>query len=90
MSSYSTEQAGQRIEDLPTVPLDSEIAGILRRLLYSLASEQDAAAAQEAALVPYWKPCPHSVIGIRAAARALREAADALPQAVSNHGWCRS
>lgn len=78
MSSYPTEQARQRIDDLPTVPLDPEIAGIVRRLLYSLASEQDAAAAEEAAHVPYWQPCPHSVIGIRAAARALREAADHL------------
>ena len=79
MSSYSTEQPGQRISQAPAVPLDPEISRILRQLLYSLADDQDAAAAKEAAEVPYWKPCPHSVIGIRAAARALREAADALP-----------
>lgn len=79
MSRYSTERPGKRTDELPAVPLDPEISQILRRLLYSLANQQDSAAAEQAAVVPYWKPCPHSVIGIRAAARALREAADALP-----------
>jgi len=63
------------------VPLSPEVFRILRRLLYTLANEQDAIAADEAAHVPYWKPCPHSVIGTRTAARVLREAADALSAA---------
>lgn len=79
MSRYSTARSDQRIAALPVVPLGPDVSHILRRLLYSLANEQDAIAAQEAALVPYWKPCPHSVIGTRAAARVLREAAEALP-----------
>lgn len=78
MSSYSTDRSGQRIDQLPAVPLDPEVTRILRRLLFDLAKEQEAAAASEAAQVPYWKPCPHSVIGSRAAARALRQAAEAL------------
>lgn len=78
MSSYSTDRPGQRIDELPTVPLDPEVTRVLRRLLLHLADEQDVAAAKEAAEVPYWKPCPHSVIGIRAAARVLREAAEGL------------
>jgi hypothetical protein len=78
MSSYSNERPGQRIEELPTVPLDPEVSRVLRRVLLKLADEQEAAAADEAAHVPYWKPCPHSVIGIRVAARALREAAEAV------------
>lgn len=82
MSRYSIEQSEQRIDALPTVPLDPDVARILRGLLHSLANEQDELAAQEAARVPYWKPCPHSVIGTRTAARVLREAAEALPTPV--------
>jgi len=79
MSSYPTTRSSQRITDAPSVEVDVDIARVLRRLLLSLANEQDSAAAEEAAQVPYWKPCPHSVIGIRLAARVLREAAEALP-----------
>lgn len=79
MSSYSTERPGRRIDELPTVPLDVEVSRVLRHVLIRLAEEQEAAAAEEAAHVPYWKPCPHSVIGVRIAARALREAAEHLP-----------
>lgn len=86
MSRYSTESSVQRVDALPVVPLDPEVSRVLRRLLYSLAKEQDAIAAHEAALVPYWKPCPHSVIGTRAAARVLREAAEALPASFSRTG----
>lgn len=75
MSSYTTERSAQLITELPTVPLDPEVSRVVRRMLFDLADEQDAAAADEAARVPYWKPTPYSVIGTRAAARALREAA---------------
>jgi len=58
--------------------LDEETALAVQRILVQLADEQDAAAASEAAQVPYWKPCPDSVRGSRAAARALRAAAESL------------
>lgn len=54
---------------------DFDIAPALRRALLQLAHEQENAAAAEAAEVPYWKPCPISVLGLRAAARVLRDAA---------------
>lgn len=60
-------------------PSNPEVARVVRRVLARLASEQEAAAAAEAALVPYWKPCPSSVVGFRAAARVLREAAEGPP-----------
>ncbi|MGN6723375.1 MAG: hypothetical protein ACTHJM_12265 [Marmoricola sp.] len=64
--------------------LDEETALAVQRILVQLADDQDAAAATEAAQVPYWKACPDSVRGSRAAARALRAAADALaPYATS-------
>jgi hypothetical protein len=65
-------------EDEETERLDCEVARRLRRVLARLASEQETAAAQLAAVVPYWKPCPDSVIGFRAAARVLREAAESF------------
>ncbi|MGN6721415.1 MAG: hypothetical protein ACTHJM_02245 [Marmoricola sp.] len=79
MSSYSAERSGQRIDELPAVPLDAEIARALRRLLFALAEEQDLAAAHEASSLPYWKACPASLLGTRAAARVLREAAERVP-----------
>lgn len=63
--------------------LDSETLLMIRRIILGLASREDNAAATEAALVPYWKACPATVIGHRAAASALRAAADALDVAVS-------
>ncbi|WP_109509204.1 hypothetical protein [Nocardioides speluncae] len=56
--------------------MTNEVKLLLRRELLLLAGREDIAAAQEAALVPYWAPCPASVVGHRAAARALREAAE--------------
>lgn len=54
-----------------------------RAILLKLAKQQDDLAAQEAATVPYWAPCPPSVLGRRAAAEVLRAQADEyLPVAV--------
>ena len=57
---------------------DPQTAETLQKLLNRLASEQENAAASEAAQVPYWKACPDSVRGSRAAARALRALAESL------------
>jgi hypothetical protein len=78
MSSYPSERAVTRIEEPRRVPLDPEVTRILRQMLCTLAHECDETAAREAAQVPYWKACPHSVIGTREAARALRRAAESL------------
>ncbi|MGN6162200.1 MAG: hypothetical protein ACTHOG_10940 [Marmoricola sp.] len=67
--------------DLPGHPapeLDLETARTVQRILIQLAHDQEDAAAREAAQTPYWKPCPDSVRGSRAAARALRAIADSL------------
>ena len=48
----------------------------VRVILLKLAKHQDDLAAQDAAEVPYWTPCPPSVLGRRAAAEALRAQAD--------------
>lgn len=58
--------------------LDVKTTLTLKRILIRLASDLDSAAASEAAQVPYWKACPDSVRGRRAAARALRATADSL------------
>jgi hypothetical protein len=50
----------------------------LRRELHRLARVEEDRAANEAATVPYWAPCPASVEGHRMAAAALRADADAL------------
>lgn len=50
----------------------------VRATLLRLADAQERIAAEEAALVPYWKPCPESVIGARAAARAIRASAERM------------
>ena len=50
----------------------------LRRELFRLAREQDDIACAEGAAVPYWASSPPSTQGHRAAAAALREAADQI------------
>ena len=50
----------------------------LRRLLLRLAKAEEDRAADEAATVPYWMPCPASVLGHRLAAETLRAAADTI------------
>lgn len=59
-------------------PFDSKTAYAVRETLFRLANDQERIAAGEAALVPYWKPCPETVTGPRAAARALRAAAEMM------------
>lgn len=49
---------------------------LVRRELLRLAALEEALAAQEAASLAYWEPCPASVHGRRAAALALRADAD--------------
>lgn len=58
--------------------LDADTASAVRRVLLRLASDQEQAAADEAAHVQYWQACPESVIGSRAAAAALRSAAESM------------
>lgn len=52
--------------------LGPELVAALCRELARLAAREEEAAATEAARIPYWAPCPPSVQGHRAAARALR------------------
>ena len=59
--------------------LSELVAAALRQELLWLAALEEGLAASEAAKVPYWSPCPDSVVGHRAAARALREDADRFP-----------
>lgn len=61
----------------------AEVLVALARELRRLAKAEDDRAAAEAAEVPYWDPCPSSVLGARAAARALRADAERLDAA-----WC--
>jgi hypothetical protein len=63
--------------------LDADTALAVRRVLLRLAHDQEQAAADEAAANPYWKPCPVSVLGSRAAADALRSAADSVSPQLS-------
>jgi len=58
--------------------VDGLVAATLRQELLRLAAFEENLAAAEAAKVPYWSPCPATVAGHRAAARALREDADRL------------
>lgn len=58
--------------------LDPETAQVVRRILLRLAVDQEQAAAREAANTPYWQRCPESVVGGRAAAQALRSAAETM------------
>jgi len=55
-----------------------EVAAAVRLELLRLARIEDTRAADVAATVPYWAPCPTSVVGHRAAAQALREQADQI------------
>jgi hypothetical protein len=57
-------------------PEENTMAIRLRQILFELARREDNIALSEAADVPYWAPHPTSVIGHRAAAEALRSAAD--------------
>jgi hypothetical protein len=58
--------------------LSGSLATTLRQELLRLAEYEENLAAAEAAKVPYWSPCPATVVGHRAAARALREDADRI------------
>jgi hypothetical protein len=60
-----------------------EMIVALARELRRLAKAEDDRAAAEAANVPYWIPCPSSVLGARAAAQALRADAERL-----DAQWC--
>lgn len=55
-------------------PSSYVIAELCRQLL-ALARREDEAAADEAARLAYWEPCPPTVHGHREAARSLRETA---------------
>jgi hypothetical protein len=54
------------------------LAELVTRELLRLARAEEEHAVTEAARVPYWAPCPSSVIAHRAAARVLREDAARL------------
>lgn len=73
MSASPDEQPGGSSQGL-----EPEVAATLRSIIFGLAAEEEAAAASEAAQVPYWCSCPESVIGHRAAAKALRLAAESI------------
>lgn len=53
-----------------------QIRALVRQELLRLADLEEALAAHEATSVPYWRPCPASVHGRRAAALALRADAE--------------
>lgn len=69
------------LDGVPFEGLDAQTAVSIRGVLLRLATAQDEAASKQAALTPYWKPWPESVIGCKAAARALRTLADSLSMA---------
>jgi len=56
----------------------TDINVALHRELLRLARAEDDKAANDAATVPYWSPCPPSVHGHRTAAAILRAEADLL------------
>jgi hypothetical protein len=58
--------------------LSAAMIRTVQRMLLRLALVQDERAASEAAQVPYWSPCPDSVLARRTAAEVLRECADQL------------
>jgi hypothetical protein len=72
--------ATERRKTMPTTitNVQQEIAAAVRQELLRLARIEDTRAADEAATVPYWAPCPTSVVGHRAAAQALRREADRI------------
>ncbi len=47
----------------------------LRQVLLALADHEDRLAADEAATLLYWQPCPPTIVAHRAAADALRRRA---------------
>jgi hypothetical protein len=57
---------------------DPGVMTLVRRTLLRLAADEEHMADVEAATVPYWATHGESVIGHRAAARALRQGADRL------------
>jgi len=65
------------ILDTTIVP-DQLVTELVTRELLRLAQAEESHAVTEAARVPYWAPCPDSVMGHRAAARVLREDAARL------------
>jgi len=69
-----------------TITDSSAFATLLRGELLRLAATEDELATQEAVEVPYWAPCPVSVLGHRAAARVLRADADRFLVAVPGLG----
>ena len=78
MNEFELPQPGDGVPLVALPVLDDTIAHAVRRVLLQLAHLQDEDAARVAARTPYWEPCPGSVTGCRAAAEALRAAADAL------------
>lgn len=60
---------------LPGASTD-EVRALVRAQLLKLAASETDLAATEAAAIPYWGPTPSSVAGHRAAAAALRSAAE--------------
>lgn len=63
---------------MSTQTSDTTTTTRLRSMLFELARRQDDLAADELAAVPYWSPCPSSVLGRRSAAQLLRAEADSL------------
>lgn len=66
---------------IPMEPLtvrDPQVADLLRQELLRLAEIEDQHALSEKALVPYWAPCPNSVMIQHGTAKVLRETADRL------------
>lgn len=61
-----------------TIGSSTALAVQLRRHLHGLARHDDQCAADGAAALPYWVPCPTSVRAHRVVALALRERADQL------------
>ena len=78
MNEFEFPQPGDGVPLVALPVLDDTTAHAVRRVLLQLAHAQDEHAARTAARTPYWEPCPGSVTGCRAAAEALRAAADAL------------
>ncbi|MCW2795175.1 hypothetical protein [Nocardioides sp.] len=65
---------------MSTTPISIPIATALRRELLRLARAEEELAADEAAAVPYWSPCPPTVVGHRLASAILRADADRFLQ----------
>ena len=63
---------------MATQTVEIAVRAIIRAELLRLARQLECLADDEAARVPYWQTTPASVIGRRAAARALEAEAEAL------------